>query len=120
MVKQLLLKVHFIKNNFNLINEIENNKIVLFEITSYGNKGSLKRYIGYKHIVGIFSPLNIRLPQITGYAKHFNGENKVIYFLVADKRLLKNTMKCRVKLKASVKKNLIKSLCMTINILLLN
>ena len=63
------------------INEIEINK------TSYGNKGSLKHYIGYRQTDGILSSLNIRLPQLNGYAKHFNDENKVINFLVADKKL---------------------------------
>ena len=31
------------------INEVEINRIVLFDKTSYGNKGSFKRYIGYRH-----------------------------------------------------------------------
>ena len=55
---------HKITTSIN-INEIEINRIVLFDITSYGNKGSLKRYIRYKHTDGIFSPLNIRLPQLS-------------------------------------------------------
>ena len=68
------------------INEIKINEIVLFGITSYGNKGSLKCYIGYKHTDGILSPLTIRLPQLTGSVKHFDDENKVRNFLVADKK----------------------------------
>ena len=71
------------------INEIEINKIVLFNITSYGNKGSFKYYIGYKDADGILSPLNIRLPQLTGYVKHFNDENKVVNFSVVDKKIVK-------------------------------
>ena len=71
------------------INEIEINRIVLFDKTSYGNKGSFKHYIGYRHTDGNVSPLNIRLPQLTGHAKHFNDVDKVINFLVADKKLLK-------------------------------
>ena len=93
---------------------------MLFNKTSYGNKGSFKNYIGYKHTGGNLPPLNIRLLQLTGYAKHFNDENKVTKFLVADKKLLKNTMIYGVKLKACLKKNLIKIPCMKINILLLN
>ena len=43
-------------------------------------------YIGYGHPDGNLSPLNIRLPQLTGYAKHFNDVDKIINFLVADKK----------------------------------
>ena len=41
------------------INEIEINEIVLFNKTSYGNKGSFKRYIGCRHKDGSLSPLNL-------------------------------------------------------------
>ena len=74
------------------INEIGINRIVLFDITSYGNKGSLKRYIEY------------RLPQLTGYAKYFNDENKVINFLAADKKLLKKYNEKWDKIKSLFKK----------------
>ena len=79
---------HNNKSSIN-INETEINRIVLFDKTSYGNKGSFKRYIGYTHKVGTFSPLNIKLAQQTGYAKHFTNDDKLINFLVADKELLK-------------------------------
>ena len=72
------------------INEVEINKIVLFNKTSCGSKGSFKRYIGYRHKEGTFLPLNIKLPQLTRYVKHFNNGDKIINFLVADKELLKN------------------------------
>ena len=102
------------------INKIEINRIVLFSKTSYDDTGSFKYYIGYRHTDGNLSPPSIRLPQLTGYAKHFNDEDKVINFLVADKKIVKNTMKYGEKLKACLEKNLIKILCMKINILLLN
>ena len=86
------------------IDKIEINRIVLFNKTSYDNKGSLKHYIGHKHADGNFSPLNIRLPQLTGYAKHFNDENKVINFLVADKKLLKKYNEIWSKIKSFFKK----------------
>ena len=34
------------------INETKINRIILFNKTSYGNKGSLKDYIGYRHTDG--------------------------------------------------------------------
>ena len=100
------------------INEIEINRIVLFDKISYGNKGSFKCCIGYRHKGKAFPSLsNIKLPQLTGYAKHFNNGDKLINFLVADKELLKNTIKYGIRLKTYSKKNLIKNPCMIINIL---
>ena len=58
---------------------------MLFDKTSYGNK----YYIGYRHKDGTFSALNIKLPQLTGYTKHFDTGCKRINFLVTDKELLK-------------------------------
>ena len=118
-------EIGFDKNTFHnnkssiSINEVEVNRIVLFDKTSCGHKGSFKRYMGYGHKDGTFSPLNVKLPQLTGYTKHFNNGDKLINFLVADKELLKNTMKYGVRLKAYSKKNLIKNWCITINILVL-
>ena len=101
------------------IDKVETNRIVLFDKTSYGNKGSFKHYIGYRHKDGTFSPLNIKLPQLTGYTKQFGNADERINFLVTDKELLKNTIKYRIKLKSYLKKNLIKNRRMTINILVL-
>ena len=92
-------------------NKIEINRLVLFDKTSYGNKDSLKHYIGYRHTDGILSPLNIRLPQLTGYAKHFNDENKVINFLVADKNFLKKYNEIWDKIKSFFKKEFDKKTC---------
>ena len=62
---------------------------MLFDKTSYGNKGLFKYYIGYRHKDGTFSPLNIKLRQLTGYIKHFDANNKYINFLVTDKEFFK-------------------------------
>ena len=71
------------------IDKVEINRIVLFDKTSCGNKGSFKYYIGYRHKDGTFSPSNIKLPQLTGYTSHLNYGEKCINFLVTDKELLK-------------------------------
>ena len=97
---------HNNKSSIN-INEVEINRIVLFNKTSCVNKGSFKRHIGYRHKDGTFSPLNVKRPQLTGYTKHFNNGDELINFLVADQESLKNTMKYGVRLKAYSKKNLI-------------
>ena len=66
-------------NNKSLISidKVEINRIVLFNKTSYANKGSFKHYIGYRHTDGNFSPLNIKLLQLTGYVKHFNSDKLI-------------------------------------------
>ena len=100
-----IIKSAFYKKTTSIkINEIEINRIVLFNKTSYGNKGSFKHYIGYRHTDGSLSPLNIRLPQLTGYVKHFSDENKLINFLVTDKKLLKKYDKVWGKIKSLLKK----------------
>ena len=86
------------------IDKVEINRIVLLNKTSYGDKGSFKQYIGYRHIDGNFSLLNVKLPQLTGYAKHFNNSNKLINFLVADKELLKEYNEIWDKIKSLFKK----------------
>ena len=68
---------HNSKSSIN-INEIEINKIILFNKTSCGNKGSFKHYIGYRHKDETLSPLNVKLPQLPGYAKCFNNGDKLL------------------------------------------
>ena len=81
------------------IDEVEINKIMLFDKTSCGNKGSFKYYIGYMHRVETFlSPLCIKLTQLIGYAKYSNDNNKYKNFLANDEKLLKNTMKYGISL----------------------
>ena len=72
------------------IDEIKIDKIMLFDKISYGNKGFFKYNIGYIHKGKAFpSPLNIKLPQLTGYTKYFDNNNKYVNLLVNDKKLLK-------------------------------
>ena len=53
-------------------------------------KNSLKYFIGYNdHVI---RPLCIKLPQMTGYVKHFD-DNKTMSFKVIDNKLLKNYTK---------------------------
>ena len=61
-------------------------------------------------------PLYIKLPQMNAYAKHFDSNNKYLNLLVLDEELLKNIMEYEIKLKIHLKKNLILSQCIMINI----
>ena len=72
------------------IDEVEIDKIALLDKTSYGNKGSFKYHIGYRHKNEVLlSPLNTKLPQLSGYTKHFNNNSKYVNLLINDKKLLK-------------------------------
>ena len=73
-------KSTFYKNK--IINNIEDtdvNDILVSKKESYGNKNSLKYFIGYNDN-DIIRPLRIRLPQMTGYAKKFD-ENATMSFI---------------------------------------
>ena len=62
-------------------------KIVISCKDSYDKTGSLRCFIGY--ISNYIKPLCIKVPQMNGYVKYFNG-NKCMNLLVLDKELLKN------------------------------
>ena len=74
------------KNLFN-IHDLDANKILVSKKESYGTKKSLKYFIGYNDD-DVIRPLCIKLPQLVGYAKHFDG-NKTMSFKVGDNKLLK-------------------------------
>ena len=72
------------------IDEVEIDKITLLDKTSYGNKDLFKYHIGYRHKnEALLSPLNIKLPKLTGCTKHFHNNNKYVNLLVNDKRIVK-------------------------------
>ena len=75
----------------NNIEDIDVNNILVSKKESYGNKNSIKYFIGYNDNDNI-RPLCIRLRQMTGYARKFH-ENTTMSFIVKDKRLLKKYTK---------------------------
>ena len=80
-------KSNFYKNKklFN-IHDLDVNKILVSKKESYGAKNSLKYFIGYND--DVIRPLCIKFPQMTGYFKHFDGNN-TMSFKVDDNKLLK-------------------------------
>ena len=92
-------KSTFYKNKkINNIEDIDVNNILVSKKEPYGNKNSLKYFIGYNDN-DIIRPLCIRLPQMTGYARKFD-ENSTMSLIVKDKQLLKNYTKIWEKLKS--------------------
>ena len=71
--------------------DIDVNNILVSKKEPYGNKNSLKYFIGYNHN-DIIRPLCIRLPQMTGYGRKFD-ENATMSSIVKDKKLLKSYTK---------------------------
>ena len=60
-----------------------------FDKTSYGNRGSFKYYVGYRHKnEALLSTLNKKIPQLTGRTKHLDNNNKYVNLLVNDEKLL--------------------------------
>ena len=85
------------------IEDIDGNNILVSKKESYGNKNSLKYFIGYNDN-DIIRPLCIRLLQMTGYARKFD-ENATIPFIVKDKQLLKIYAKIQEKTEMLMKIN---------------
>ena len=52
-------------------NDIDVNKILVFNEEPYGTTNSLKNFIGYNDN-DIIRPLCVNLPQMTGYVKKFD------------------------------------------------
>ena len=83
-----ILKSDFYKNKeVTNIDDIDANKILASKEEPYGTKKSFKYFIGYNDN-DLIRPLCIKLPQMTGYVRNFEG-NTTISFKISDKQLLK-------------------------------
>ena len=69
------------------IDDIDVNKILVSKEEPYGTKNSFKYFIGYNDN-DVIRPLCIKLPQMTGYVRKFEG-NTTMSFKISDKQLLK-------------------------------
>ena len=102
--KSTFYKNKKINNN---IEDIDVNNILVSKKESYGNKNSLKYFIGYnENDNDVIRPLCIRLPQMTGYARKFD-ENATMSLIVKDKQLLKNYTKIWGKIEKIMKIDII-------------
>ena len=71
-------KTDFYKNKkINSIDDIDVNKILASKKEPYGTKHSFKYFIGYNHN-DVIRPLCVRLPQMTGYARKFHGNQQCL------------------------------------------
>ena len=83
-----ILKSDFYKNKkVTRIDDIDANKILVSKKKPYGTKNSFKYFIAYNDN-GVIRPLRIKLPQMTGYVRKFEG-NITMSFKISDKQLLK-------------------------------
>ena len=77
------------------------NKRIYSTKEPYGNKNSLKYFIGYNDN-DITRPLCIRLPQMTGYARRVD-ENATMSFIIKISSFLKNIVKYGKKIEGLMK-----------------
>ena len=83
-----LKKSNFYKNkNVIKIDDIDVNKILVSKEEPYGSKNSFKYFIGYNDN-DVIRPLCIKLPQMIGYVRKFEG-NTTMSFKISDSKLLK-------------------------------
>ena len=81
-------KNFFYKNkNATKIDDIDVNKILVSKEEPCGTKNSFKYFIG-KNDNDIIRPLCIKLPQVIGYVRNFEG-NTTMSVKISDKQLLK-------------------------------
>ena len=69
------------------IDYIDVNKILVSKEEPYGTKNSFKYFFGYNNN-DVIRPLCIKLPQMTGYVRKFEG-NTTMSFKISNKQLLK-------------------------------
>ena len=81
-------KSNFYKNKkVTKIDDSDVNKILVSKEEPYGTKNSFKYFIGYNDN-DVIRPLCIKLPQMTGYVRKFEG-NTTMSFKISNKQLLK-------------------------------
>ena len=68
--KKIKKSVFYKNKTINNIEDIDVNNILVSKKESYGNKNSVKYFIGYNDN-DVIRPLYIRLPQMTGYVRKF-------------------------------------------------
>ena len=76
---------HSNKKQFDM-QQIDTNKILIFEPEPYGKKNAIKYIIGYNY--NVIRPLRILLPKMIVYIKYFGDDKKTMSFVVDDAELL--------------------------------
>ena len=79
------------------IDDIDVNKKLVSEEEPYCTKNSFKYFIGYNDN-NVIRPLCIKLPQMIGYVRKFEG-NTTMSFKINDNKLLQKYIKYKKKLK---------------------
>ena len=103
MTKKIKRSTFYKNKTINTIEDIDVNNILVSKKEPYGNKNSVKHFIGYNDN-DIIIPLCIMLPQMTEYARKFD-ENATLSFIVKDKKLLKSYTKILETIKGLMKIN---------------
>ena len=95
-------KINFYKNKKVIkIDDTDVSKILVSKEEPYGSKNSFKYFIGYNDN-DVIRPLCIKLPQMIGYVRKFEG-NTTMSFKISDKQLLKKYNQIWKKVKKLLK-----------------
>ena len=115
--KQCINKNAFHKNKKPInIDKVQSTRKGLSKKDSYTKKGSFKYFIGYINETNVFSvSLCIKLPQMNGYVKYVDSNNKCMNLLVHDEELLKKYSEIWDEINNLLKKGLIMNQFMIIN-----
>ena len=84
---KIIKKLTFTKKKVTKIDDIDVNKILISKEEPYGTRNSFKYFIGYNYDDAI-KPLCIKLPQMIGYVRKFEG-NTTMSFKINDSKLFK-------------------------------
>ena len=85
------------------IDDTDVNEILVSKKQPYGTKNSFKYFIGYNDN-DVIRPLCIKLPQMIGYVRKFEG-NTTISFKINDRKLLKKYNQIQKKVEKLLKIN---------------
>ena len=95
--KKIKKRIFYKNKATNNIEDINADNLSVSKKGPYGNKNSFKYFIGY-YDNDVIRSLCIKLPQMTGYDRKFDG-NATMSFIVKDKKLLKYILKYGKQLK---------------------
>ena len=106
-----LKKINFTVMYFNFFfwGEVDIEKVLVSSKISFGEK-NCKYFIGYLYDGNKVNPLNVMLPKTSAYVRSYDGQIKLMYFLIEDDDLLKNMILFGIQSVLISEKNLIASL----------
>ena len=83
--------------------DVDTEKVLVSNKIHFGEK-NYKYFTGYLYNGNKVKPLNIMLPETSAYVKSYDGQTKLMYFLIEDDDLLEKYNTIWDKVSADIKK----------------